>query len=592
MCRIFGNFGAVGLDRADLAQLSGTQYHGGPDQQDYLGGPGWSLGANRLSIQGIDGGRQPYRLGEHIIAVFNGELYNHVELRQLLRSRGYRFDDSCDGSLLPALYLEFGDAFVERLDGMFALAVLDLRAPRLLLATDPTGVKSLYYWATDDDFVFSSEVGPLVRLPRVKTEVVAESIDLYLSMLAVLGERTAFRGVNQLGPGQRLVVRAEGGYRVEGYRPALGELPADGDDRQVGDRLRVLLDDEVRRMQSADVPVCLITSGGLDSSLLTALAARHHRELTAFNITYRGDWPGDERHYGALVARHCGVRYHQVEADPAGFPELMPAMVAHLGQPNAAPHSLSTYILFREVQAAGFRVAIAGEGADEMFGGYQRFARAAAGGPGWSDRYLDIMSAVPLALRRRLYTESFAAHLAAEGTRSGEIRAEMAALGDPPGLEPLLEFDRIRRFPYYILRRVDHLSMASAVEVRVPFCQPRVAGLARALPDRMKISGTEVKRAVYAAAEPLLPEAVRNRPKQPFTLPVAAMLRPGQPLFEYLTARLNDSADLPDYLSRARLAELVAVQAAGPDETAAKALWAVLVLDLWLEHARGLLAGG
>jgi asparagine synthase (glutamine-hydrolysing) len=595
MCRIFGNLGASALTPCELDFLSTRQLSGGPDRQSHVAGAGWALGANRLAIQGIAGGEQPFRHGDGVVAVFNGEIYNHNDLRDRLRLRGHRFDDTCDGSLIPALYLEFGERFVEMLDGMFALAVLDLRtegAPRLLLANDPAGVKSLYYWADAEDFVFSSELPALVGLSRVRTEPLPEQVDLYLSMLAVLGERTIFRGVRCLEPSTLLVAEPGRAPRVRAYRSAVtGPEPA-ADLDKAGEQLRELLDAEVAAMLTADVPVALITSGGLDSSLLTALAARHVPGVHTFNIAYRGDWPDDERHFAEQVAAACGATYHQVVADPADFPALIPRMVAHLGQPNAAPHCLSTYVLFQEVHRAGFKAAIAGEGADEMFGGYQRFADAMAGGPGWQGRYLDRMAAVPLAMRERLYRDDFRAELEAGGCRSREIRRLMAGWGERPGLARLLGFDQRDRFPYYILRRADHLSMASSVEVRVPFCAPRVTSFANALHDDLRIHDGKVKRAVYAAGSGLVPRPVLDRRKQPFTLPVPAMLRAGQPLFGYAQERLADAPLLYGMLERRAVRGLLDEQRERPDAAAAKALWALLVLAEWLDQLTGLLKPG
>ncbi len=590
MCRIFGNLGPTALTPAELATLTAGQFDGGPDRQSSATGPGWALGANRLAIQGIAGGDQPFRHGEDVVAVFNGEIYNHRELRERLRRLGHRFEDTCDGSLIPALYLEFGDRFVELLDGMFAIAVLDLRtpdAPRLVLANDPMGVKSLYYWQGRGELVFSSELPPLVALGRVRTGLVPEKIDLYLSMLAVLGEQTVFRDVRCLEPATLLVAEAGAPARAARYASAVAGPEPAGELGKAGDQLRELLDAEVTGMLSADVPVALITSGGLDSSLLTALAARHVPGVHTFNIAYRGEWPDDERHFAQEVAESCGAVYHQVVADPADFPALIPRMVARLGQPNAAPHALSTYVLFQHVRDAGFKVAIAGEGADEVFGGYARFARAFAGGPGWQDRYLDTMSAIPLAPRTRLYRDDFRDELARGACRSRDVRAMMNGWGERPGLSRLLRFDQRDRFPYYILRRADHLSMAGSVEVRVPFCTAKVMAFGNALPDTSRIHDGEVKRVVYAAGAGLVPESVLRRAKQPFTLPVAAMLRAGQPLFDYAVERLAGAPLMYDMLERRAVADLLTAQRERPDAVTAKALWALLVLAEWLEQTAG-----
>ncbi|MDQ2836481.1 MAG: asparagine synthase (glutamine-hydrolyzing) [Actinomycetota bacterium] len=584
MCRIFGNFGGPAFGPDEIERLRSAQLAGGPDEQSQVTGPNWCLGGNRLAIQGLDGGAQPYRLGE-VHAVFNGEIYNHDELRADLRARGYRFSDHCDGTLIPALYLEHGDRFVELLDGMFAIALVDQRdrdRPRLLLANDPAGIKSLYYWSGNGDLVFSSELPAMLALPRVPVTVLPAKVDLYLSMLTVLGAETIFAGVRQLIPSSIVTVESGRAPRVAEYRTAITAPEPVAELGKAGEQFRELLDAEVQAMLRADVEVALITSGGLDSSLLTAMATRHRPGVHAFNIAYKGNWPSDERAFARQVADECGATYHQVESDPAEFAGLLPEMVAQLGQPNAAPHCLSTYLLFRAVRDAGFKVAVAGEGADEMFGGYERFARAMQGGSGWLDRYLDAMSPTPRSIRERIYSDGYRSLLAEVGAPSAEVRSIMAGFGDPPGLEDLLRYDQLERFPYYILRRTDHLSMASSVEVRVPFCQPKVVDFARAAGQQLKISDGKVKRTVYAAAEGLVPRSVLDRKKQPFTLPVGAMLRTGEPLFDFTREQLSYSESLYDYLDRPSVLGLLAEQAEQPSDAVAKSLWAILILDLWL----------
>ncbi|MFE1500015.1 asparagine synthetase B family protein, partial [Streptomyces albidoflavus] len=329
--------------------------------------------------------------------------------------------------------------------------------------------------------------------------------------------------VGELGGTPRLRRRAAyvaGGPLDDGFTAA----------RQVRRTLR----SEVGRLLVADVPVALITSGGLDSSLVTALAAERGPVHT-FNIAYRGAWPFDERHFAREVAERAGATHHQVEIDPAGFPELLEDTVWHLGQPNADPIALSTFALFRAVRDAGFTVALTGDAADEVFGGYERMrvaAERAAAGANWSEGYLDALSAAPAALRNGLYTDAYRAHVATDPALPAAARDDLLH-GPGTVLDRITRFELDHRLPAYHLRRVDHLSMASSVEARVPFCQRSVVALGRVLPDHQRIQGGQVKRTLYAAAAGLLPDRVLSRPKQPFTLPVTAMLRPGTSLWEY-----------------------------------------------------------
>ncbi len=516
---------------------------------------------------------------------FNGEIYNHAELRRGLTARGFAFDDHCDGAVLPALYAVHGPSFTEHLDGMFALAVIDLRAePTLLLATDPLGMKPLYYhWnPSRREFCFASELPALLAFPGLDPAPWEPGLDAYLTTRTPLGERTMFRDARVLPPGATALVDATGGFRLR-RRPPQEEEPRETTAESAAERTRELLRREVDRLVRADVPSCVITSGGLDSGLVTALAAGQVAELHAFNLAYKGSWPADERAFAQETAERCGAVYHQVEIDPADFPELLPTVVAHLGQPNADPIALSTYALFAAVRSAGFTVALTGDGADELFGGYDRMreaVRTPAGHP-WEQRYLDTLAAIPAGLREWLYTDDYRALVSADPP----ARRLARQLGDGDRMAAITRFEVGARLPAYHLRRVDHLSMASGVEARLPYCQPLVAQHARSLPERFRISAAGVKRTLYGAAAGLLPHSVLSRPKQPFTLPVAAMLAPGQSLLDFTRDVLT-----PEQLRRggklepSRVAELIDRQILAPDQRTALALWSLLVHELWSQQ--------
>ncbi|MER5968930.1 asparagine synthase (glutamine-hydrolyzing) [Streptomyces sp. NPDC002055] len=588
MCRIFGYFDARTTPH-ELRAASALQRHGGPDAQTFATGPGWGLGSNRLAVTDPGGGVQPYRLGDGITVVFNGEIYNHAELRRRLAARGHQFEDDCDGSVLPALYAEYGPDFTDHLDGMYAVAVLDRRRdPTLLLATDDLGMKPLYYhWdAQRRELHFSSELPALLAFRAVPVEVWEPGLDAYLSTKTPFGEETMFRGIRVLPPAATAHLDRSRGLRIvrrdTAVVPAAPESPAGP-----GARVRSLLTAEVDRLVRADVPVALVTSGGLDSGLVSALAARRVPGLHSFNIAYTGTWPADERAFARETAEWNGTRHHQIEIDPARFPELLPDVVGHLGQPNADPITLSTRALFSAVREAGFTVALTGDGADEVFGGYDRMVTALRTPPGqdWVTRYVDALAAVPRRLRNELYSAEYRHFVAARGSAADRIAEELgASVG--PRVRTLTEFESGVRMPAYHLRRVDHLSMAASVEVRLPFCQPSVQRHARALPEEAKVAARGGgKRALYAAAEGLLPPSVLQRPKQPFTLPVTAMLAPGQPLLEYVRellapGRLARSGRLDPH----RVEQLFQEQLTRPNDRAALALWALAVHVLWLDR--------
>ncbi|MEK9523759.1 asparagine synthase (glutamine-hydrolyzing) [Streptomyces sp. NPDC087908] len=597
MCRILGSFAAGAAARADrpdpaqLAAVSARQRHGGPDEHAVLTGPGWALGCDRLAVTDPCGGRQPYRLPHlpGVLAVLNGEIYNHAELRRTLAARGHRFPDRCDGTLLPALYAEYGAAFAEHLDGMFAVAVLDLRpgSTRLVLAVDDMGMKPihLHHDPYDGSTRFASEIPALLAFEGVRISPREDSLDTVLATRTSFSAHTALDGVDVLPPGATALVRP-GAAPVVRRRGPHRSAP-------VGDTQDVLRH-EVRRLAEADMPVCAITSGGLDSGLVTALAAEHARETDApplhtFHLTYRGRWPDSESAYARSVARRTRTVHHEVAVDPDETGSLLTRTVRHLGQPNADPIALSTYALFRAVRENGFTVALTGDGADELFGGYDRMAAALAApaGTDWAGAYADALSAAPRLLREHLYTADYRAHIADRGSAADRIEQELRsaeAVGEDR-LTAMTAFETRWRLPAYHLRRVDHLSMAWAVEARMPFCQPAVVTHTRALPTAARTG----KRALYEAGAELLPPAVLRRPKQPFTLPLSAMLAPGGPLLETVRELLSPARLVLGGKVRAdRVQRLLTRHGERPSHHDAQALWALAVHELWTEVVQGM----
>ncbi|MBB4986241.1 MULTISPECIES: asparagine synthase (glutamine-hydrolyzing) [Streptomyces] len=591
MCRILGSF-AAGADRpepAQLAAVSARQRHGGPDEHQVLSGPGWSLGCDRLAVTDPCGGQQPYRLPHlpGVLAVLNGEIYNHAELRRTLAARGHRFPDRCDGTVLPALYAEYGPAFAEHLDGMFAVAVLDLRpgSAQLVLAVDDMGMKPLHlhHDPYDGSTRFASEIPALLAFEGVRISPREDALDTVLATRTSFSTHTALDGVDVLPPGATALVRP-GCAPVVRRRGPYRATPL-GDTQDV-------LRHEVRRLAQAEVPVCAVTSGGLDSGLVTALAAEHARETDApplhtFHLTYRGRWPDSEAAYARSVARRARTVHHEVAVDPDELGSLLTRTVRHLGQPNADPITLSTYALFRAVRENGFTVALAGDGADELFGGYDRMRAALTAGPDWAAAYTDALSAAPRLLREHLYTSHYRAYIADQGSAADRIEQELrsAEVVGADRLTAMTAFETRWRLPAYHLRRLDHLSMAWAVEARLPFCQPSVVTHARSLPTAARTG----KRALYEAGAELLPAAVLRRPKQPFTLPVAAMLAPGGPLLDLVREMLSPARLVLGGKIRAdRAAKLLARHLEHPTPQAALTLWSLAVHELWTEVVQGM----
>ncbi len=593
MCRIFGYIGHNHYDTETLKKVSQLQLHGGPDQQSFVQKANWALGNNRLAIQGIEGGKQPFALGDQIYAVLNGEIYNHRELAAELTKKGYTFADECDGTILPALYREHGENFVRYLDGMFAIGLIDCRGekPELILASDPAGIKSIYYQydSVHRTLKFASEIPALLGFGDIKSELRPEAIDEYFTSRAILGQKTIYKNIMTLPPATLLKVKNFRAPQLTPYDSALKAPFEDLDLINAGAKFNNLLEDEMSRIMDADVPICVLTSGGLDSSYLTALASQFNSDLHSFNVWYKGNWPSDERHYAEEVSKMYGTTHHQVEVDPLEFPSIIKKMVKHLGQPNSAPHCLSTYALYQAVHEAGFKAAVVGEGADDFFGGYDRFVSAVHDpSEGWLDSYLNDLSAVKKSIRSSIYHDDYSAHLRSQDIGQHDfIKNDILrrALNGNNRLESLLTFEQSERLPYYIFRRVDHLSMAHAVEVRVPFCQPKIMSIAHQINSDLKVKAEKGKRIIYQAAVSKLPHSVLNRPKQPFTLPITAMLQRGNLLFDFVYETLKDSHfSLKPIFNVSAIDALLDQQLKAPDQATANTLWSLLILELWTKE--------
>ncbi|MEC0232178.1 asparagine synthase (glutamine-hydrolyzing) [Paenibacillus alba] len=587
MCRIFGYLGYDFVDAKRLKAVSDLQFKGGPDQQSVLSERNWAIGNNRLSIVGLDGGGQPYVGGEHIRIVFNGEIYNHQALRQKLELKGYSFADTCDGSILPALYAEYGTEFVRYLDGMFAIAIIDLRETvTLTLVTDPSGMKSLYYYWDElkQSLYFSSELPSLLAFERIPKQLWLSGVDFYLTTKVVFGERTMFDGVYALPPASLLHARLGERPRLQRWSTYVtSDIPTTNFEKTAA-HLRKQLGEEVNSLLLADVPVSTVNSGGLDSSLITALASSSTEGIHSFNLSYVGDWPLDEKAYAREVAQRFGTTHHEVLMDPRNFQQLLPSVVAHLGQPNADPITLSSYALFEAIHQAGFKVTISGDGADEMFGGYDRFAEAVHTLGDWVKPYIGSLGVADAQQRWELYSDDYRSFVQENGSIEDHIEHTLRQ-SNRGRLDTILSFEREYRLPSYHLRRVDHLSMAHSVEVRVPYCQSRILDLANRLPDSWRVEGGRVKKLLYRTSEGLLPASILTRNKQPFTLPIDAMMRKGLPLFAAIEQALDqETIRRQNVFNPKAIEKLLQRQATAPNGKTALTLWSLAIFQLWLDQ--------
>jgi len=513
MCGIAGWLCSSGNQPAKdvLERMADAIRHRGPDDHGFYREPeaGLALAHRRLSIIDLSEASHQPMLDESrkVALVYNGELYNFRELRHELQGLGHVFLSTGDTEVVLNSYLEWGVAAFERFNGMFALALWDGARHTLHLARDAMGIKPLYYLPRTDDLFFASEVKSFLALPDFRAQLDERSLHQYLEFGYVFDERaTMLAGVKKLAPGHRLEVRD--GKVVAEVAFFVPPAPDRTDARSEADRvseLAAVLEQVVEEHLIADVPVGLLLSGGLDSSVLAALAAKRG-ELLTISMGF-GDSEVDERMHARQVAEHIGSRHVDVLISPQRIKEEVVAGAWVFDDLFADWGTLSTRLLYRRCREMGVKVVLVGEGADELFGGYDCF---------------DVPEKLGLWRQYRLY-QKYA------GRRHGRFFGEFHRImgdylrqGGGDAFHGVRLFESRRQLPNQYVMKVDKASMAESVEARTPYLDRRVAELAYRTPKEWLMRGGENKYLLRALArrQGLVPEAISGRKK--FGAPLAA----------------------------------------------------------------------
>lgn len=614
ICGLFAPSSAGAPDRAAVDSMLDALRHRGPDDGASTPLGACVLGHRRLKVIDLETGQQPVtdESGE-VVAVFNGEIYNFHALREELAAAGHEVRGTGDTPVIPHLYEEYGERFVEKLAGMFALALWDGRRKRLVLARDRVGKKPLLWTRLPDGtFAFASELKALVRLPGVSRELDLAALDGYLALQYVPGPRTALRGVHKLPPGHFLVADAEG-ERIERYWQ-LAPVQETLSEPEWLERVRATVTEAVRKRLVADVPLGALLSGGIDSSIVVALMAQLQPEpVRTFSVGF-ADARYDERSYARLVAERYGTVHEEVLVEPDAA-DLLPKLAASYDEPFGDSSALPTYLV-SEVARRDVTVALVGDGGDEAFGGYERyrahalaarldrlptavlragarslralpagrrelrapavraarFLDTAAAAP--ADRYGRLMEIFPAALRRALWTDEALAQIGTPPS-TGDL------LGPPsaPGITGLQLLDIATYLPGDLLYKVDIASMACSLELRAPFLDQDVLALGLGLPDSLKAGSARGKIALRRAFAADLPQEILGRGKRGFGVPVSRWFRTelrdlaGDVL-------LGGRASSRGLFRRPALEQLLADHVDGRADHGAR-LWSLLMLELW-----------
>lgn len=527
MCGIAGYFGAG--NRSAVPAMLAALHHRGPDDQHIICGDQFALGAARLSIIDVAGGRQPLTNEDgSVVAAQNGELYNFPVARPALLARGHRLYTHTDTELLPHLWEEHGENLPRHIDGMFAIALWDARRQTGFLARDRMGKKPLYYWQHDGALYFASELKALLTVPGFERRLSLEALHHYLGYKHVPHPLTIFQGVRMLPPAHHLVVSGGTAPRIARYwHLSFAPSPGIPDEQEVADELLARMRKAVSRRLMSDVPVGFFLSGGIDSSLTTALAAEQSSSpVKTFTLTYAGgsttSGKEQDRRWARWVAEKYQTDHREETITASGYPESIRRILRAFDEPFAGV--VSTYFLSQRM-AQHVKVAVAGDGADELFGSYRshRIAAGAESVPGaptdpdweWRARLLVMSDAEKCAL----YAPDVRSALA--GVSTGEhLRSAFESLTAADPLNRVLEAEFHGIFPDQVLTFVDRLSMAHSLEVRSAFLDTEVVEYVAALPGVLKIRNGETKYILKRAAARYFPEEMIRRPKEGFLMPV------------------------------------------------------------------------
>ena len=605
------------VDTTPLAGMLACLRHRGPDDEGIHGEEGIALGHRRLSVIDVAGGHQPLRgRAPGTVAVVNGEVYNYRELARELQQSGSRFRSASDSEVVAHAYDAWGLDFLDRLDGMFALALWDGARRRLLLARDRMGEKPLFHATADGLLVFGSELGAVLSHPAIDAAIDPRALREYLTLEYVPAPRALASGVSKLEPGTALVLE-DGKRRTFSYWridpvPRAPRLPY----RDAVQELRARLDAAVSSRLVSDVPLGVFLSGGIDSSTVAALAARHG-SLETFAIGFP-ERTFDESSHARAVATHIGASHHEHIVRPEDMPELVPGLGALLDEPIGDASILPTAVLSRFARQH-VTVALGGDGGDELFAGYpmhqaHRVAAAARlvprsvlGMAAAGVRLLPVThgnftfafkaetflrgAAARPPVNHALWMSSFppASHAAlllpdvwravADQDPLASVHAAWAASSGAPLLGRATHLDAMTYLPNDILTKVDRASMAVALEVRAPFLARDVVEYAFSLPDAYRMRRLQGKRILRDAVRDLLPPAILKRPKKGFGMPVAAWLNgPLRPLLNDVLG--PDAVRTAGLFQPAAVARLIQEHERG-ERDHRKPLWTLLVLELW-----------
>jgi asparagine synthase (glutamine-hydrolysing) len=621
MCGICGvvSLNGATVDPAMVENMNQALFHRGPDSGGSYVQNGVGMAARRLAIIDLEGGDQPIGNEDGTVQVVqNGEIYNYRELRDELERAGHRLATRSDTEVLVHLYEDHGPGFVEKLRGMFAIALWDERARRLVLARDRFGIKPLYYRRTAESLSFASELKALLRQPGFSREIDLDALEAYLAFSFVPAPLTIFRGVHKLPPGAYLTWDAgDSGVQITSYarpHPVSAEEVRNEADEELADELIARLRDSVRAHLIADVPVGVLLSGGIDSCTLAALASlESSAPVMTFSIGFE-ERRFDERDRARLVAQRYATDHHELVVRPDAV-ELLPKLAEVYDEPFADASAIPTFIVSK-LARQHVKVALSGEGGDELFGGYdyyvghllaprlrglagvmrplvERLPSSSAKASTLDHKAKRFVRGARLAPLQRHYAwkEIFSPAQRKEifrEDRRGELdplellQRRYAESDGADELSRIMDVDLGIFLVDDMLVKTDRATMANSLEARVPFLDEVVSEFALALPSRLKVRPFATKRLIRSAVKRLLPKEIVEGKKQGFSIPTARWLR-GE-LQPFAREVLSPERVRRQGFFRPETATHMIDQHVSGRMDFSRQLWALLVFSLWFDE--------
>ncbi len=619
MCGITGQFNYLTqtpVDQAVVRRMTASIVHRGPDDDGFFFSGPLGLGFRRLSIIDLAGGHQPMSdASESVWIVFNGEIYNYQELRAELVACGHTFRTSSDTEVIVHGYKEWGTSVLARLNGMFGLAIWDVQRRRLVVARDAMGIKLIYYKLSNGCLTFGSEIRAVTASSEGRPEIDATALQQFLHFRYTPSPLTLFKGISKLPPGAMLVVE-DGRCREERwytYTPKHFTPPKS--DQQATEELLELYRGAVKRHLLSDVPVGLLLSGGLDSGLLLALMNEHGRDWPAYTVGFGESFADDELKQAAETARLLGARHVPVQLDRAEYERALPAIVASLEEPVTSSSIVPLYFVCQRARQ-DVKVALIGQGPDELFGGYKRHWGVHHGGL-WRRLPAPLRNVIGAAIRRlprnemlkrgvhalaeedrlRRYQSVF--DLAPARTIAGLFRPGMLPSDSESdivpywqSLLPQMEYlDELGGFqmleirsslPDELLMCGDKLSMAHSLELRVPYLDRTVVEYVQCLPATFKMRGKQGKWLHRRVCEKYLDPLIINRPKRGFAVNVVDGWFKSS-IASDLTHILNDRTSLMySILDPGQVKHLLEQHQQGREDNY-KLLFSLVMVEQWLK---------